>query len=86
MGIITQRQLAQNLKDEMDTFTQTNQDDNRRKWMNWLDLIKHNGVNLTEKEEAFCEDIAEKLELYPNYTLSPKQAEWLESIYSNRTP
>lgn len=59
-------------------------DDQRELHLRWLTEIQQSGVNLTVKEEDFIESIDERLST--GRSLTESQAEWLEDIYSKRTP
>jgi len=61
-------------------------DPNFQKWSMWLDTIKSTGVNLTDYEKKFIDDIEFKFTVYKDLKLSEKQAALLERIYSERTP
>lgn len=53
-------------------------------WHEWLDALERDGVNLSSWETDFVESI--RLQLRSGRTLSEKQADTLERIYSARTP
>ena len=53
----------------------------------WVECILRDGVNLTAREEEFIESMQDRIDLYGERTiLSDKQADWIESIYTNRVP
>lgn len=54
------------------------------RWDDWLGAIHNDGVNLTPREEEFVASIQAQRDA--GRTLTEKQAEWLEQIYSTRTP
>ncbi len=60
------------------------QDDKRERWREWCDRILSDGVNLTAWEGDFAESIDSQLSL--GRSLSERQAEILERIYSERVP
>lgn len=51
----------------------------------WLEEIELHGVNLTAWEEEFIENLADRFRRGWD-TLTERQAEILERIYSERTP
>lgn len=58
----------------------------RQKWDGWIDTIKSAGLNLTDWEKKFVDDIDIRLRTSRYYELSQKQEQILERIYAERTP
>lgn len=53
----------------------------------WVEKIVSTGVNLTAREQDFIDDMEQKIELYGDRAMfTPKQAEWIEDIYTKRVP
>lgn len=50
----------------------------------WVEHIQQHGVNLTEREDEFIESVAGQIE--EGRALSEGQGDWIEDIYTKRTP
>lgn len=50
----------------------------------WVEHIQQHGVGLTEKEDEFIESVAGQIEA--GRYLSESQGDWIEDIYTKRTP
>jgi len=50
----------------------------------WIDYINEHGINLTKWEEDFMESITDQFAV--RNSLSDKQEEILERIYTDKTP
>lgn len=50
----------------------------------WINEINEHGVNLSKWEKDFMESISEQFEKYK--TISDKQEEIVERIYTDKTP
>jgi hypothetical protein len=50
----------------------------------WVEHIQDHGVNLTPREEEFIESVAGQIE--EGRYMSEAQGDWIEEIYTKRTP
>lgn len=50
----------------------------------WVEHIQQHGVNLSEREDEFITSVAEQIE--EGRWMSEAQGDWIEEIYTKRTP
>ena len=56
------------------------------RFVQWLEAIETDGVNLTGFEEVFITSMREAIERYGSLKLTEPQAKTLERIYTERVP
>lgn len=59
-------------------------EDKQDLYRQWVQHIRDHGVNLTETEDEFLTSVEDQME--QGRALSEAQGEWIEDIYTKRTP